>query len=170
MTKDALVFDQTYYPCLENYPETYIEFQKIVSKNPWVAQVTPPFSNIGQNRFWKTLKSNAITLKEQSNKAVALDLGSTSFELASSFRRLDKFLIDLVRNTKKVEKLLDFMLEFFFNSLDIICGYVGDVIDIIKIGDDLGENKGPFISPKIFREIFKPRITEVCDFIKKKAQ
>jgi len=169
MTKDALVFDQTYYPCLENYPETYSEFQKMASKNPWVAQVTPPFSNIGQKKFWKTLRKNAITLKEESNKVIALNLGSTSFELASSFRRLDRFLIDLVRNTSKVEKFLDFILEFFFNSLNVICGYVGDIIDIIKIGDDLGENKGPFISPKIFREIFKPRITEICDFIKKKS-
>lgn len=169
MTKNALVFDQTYYPCLENYPETYSEFQKMATKNPWVAQVTPPFSNIGQKRFWKTLRKNAIALKEQSNKAIALNLGSTSIELASSFRRLDKFLIDLVRNTSKVEKFLDFIMEFFFNSLNVICGYVGDVIDIIKIGDDLGENKGPFISPKIFREIFKPRITEICDYIKRKS-
>jgi uroporphyrinogen decarboxylase len=169
MTKNALVFDQTYYPCSEKYPETYLEFQKMASQNPWVSQVTPPFSNIGQKKFWKTLRSNSIMLKEQSNKVIALNLGSTSFELASSFRRLDKFLIDLVRNTSKVEKFLDFIMEFFFNSLDVICSYVGDVIDIIKIGDDLGENKGPFISPKIFRKIFKPRITEICDYIKKKS-
>ncbi len=169
MTKDALVFDQTYYPCLENYPETYNEFQKMNAKNPWVAQVTPPFSNIGEKRFWKTLRKNAIMLKEQSNKIVVLNLGSTSFELASSFRRLDRFLIDLIRNTSKVEKFLDFINKFFINSLSVICGYVGDVIDIIKIGDDLGENKGPFISPRIFREIFKSRITEICDFIKKKS-
>ena len=47
MTKDALVFDQIFYPCLEEYPKTYNEFQKIASKNPWVSQITPPFSNIG---------------------------------------------------------------------------------------------------------------------------
>ncbi|MFX0000915.1 MAG: uroporphyrinogen decarboxylase family protein, partial [Candidatus Hermodarchaeota archaeon] len=34
---------------------------------------------------------------------------------------------------------------------------------------NLGENKGPSISPKIFREIFKPRITEVCNYIKKNS-
>ncbi len=167
MTKDALVFDQTFYPCMERYPETYVEFQKILSKNPWAAQVTPPFSNIGQKKFWKILRQNALTLRQKSKKAIALNLGSTSFEFASSFRRLDKFLVDLVRKTSKVEKFLDFLMEFFLNSFKLICGYVGDVIDIVKIGDDLGENKGPFISPKIFREIFKPRITEICDFIKK---
>lgn len=169
MTKDALVFDQTYYPCMEDYPHTYSDFQKMISKHPWIAVTTPPFSNIGQKKFWKTLRENAITLKEQSNKAICLNLGSISFELASSFRRLDKFLIDLVRNTSKVEKLLDYIIKFFLDSLSLICGYVGDVIDIIKIGDDLGENKGPFISPKIFREIFKPRITEICDYIKKNS-
>ncbi|MFW9902174.1 MAG: methyltransferase, partial [Candidatus Thorarchaeota archaeon] len=162
MTKDALVFDQTYYPCKDNYPTNYSEFQKMINQNPWAAVTTPPFSNIGQKKFWKTLRQNAITLKEQSNRLIALNLGSTSFEFANSFRRLDRFLIDLVRNRSKVEKFLDFLLEFFLNSLGVICGYVGDIIDVIKIGDDLGENKGPFISPKLFREIFKPRINEIC--------
>ncbi|MFX1569130.1 MAG: uroporphyrinogen decarboxylase family protein [Promethearchaeota archaeon] len=169
MTKDALVFDQMYYPCKEDYPATYLEFQKMINKNPWAAVTTPPFSNIGQKKFWKTLKQNAITLKEQSNRLIALNLGSTSFEFANSFRRLDRFLIDVVRNRSKVEKFLDFLLDFFLNSLSVICGYVGDIIDVIKIGDDLGENKGPFISPKLFRDIFKPRITEICDFIKKNS-
>jgi len=120
MTKDALVFDQVYYPCKEDYPHTYSEFQKMISKNPWAAVTTPPFSNIGQKKFWKTLRQNAIALKEQSNKVITLNLGSTSFEFANSFRRLDKFLIDLIRNRAKVEKLLDFLMEFFLNSLNVI--------------------------------------------------
>ena len=169
MSKDALVFDQMHYPCMEDYPTTYSEFQKMINKNPWAAVITPPFSNVGQKKFWKILRKNAITLREQSSKAIALNLGSTSFEFANSFRRLDRFLIDLVRNRSKVEKFLDLMVEFFLNSLNVICGYLGDVIDVIKIGDDLGENKGPFINPKLFREIFKPRITEICDFIKKNS-
>jgi uroporphyrinogen decarboxylase len=34
---------------------------------------------------------------------------------------------------------------------------VGDSIDIIKFGDDLGMQSGPQVSPKMYREFFKPR-------------
>lgn len=167
MSKNALVFDQTYYPCLERYPSDYNEFQKMVSKVMWAAVFVPPISNIGQKRFWKTLRAKALQLRENTNKAITMNLGGGIFEFGTMFRRFDKFLIDLMRNPSKVEKFFDLVMEFHFNSLDVICGYVGDVIDIIRIGDDLGENKGPLISPKIYRKIIKPRHIELCDYIKK---
>ncbi|MFW9771801.1 MAG: uroporphyrinogen decarboxylase family protein [Candidatus Thorarchaeota archaeon] len=166
MTKDALVFDQTYYPCLDHYPENYEDFQKIIRKSAWAAMPVPPFSNIGEKKFWKRLRQNTITLKEHSKKAIVLNYGSTSFEFGNSFLRMDKQLIDIRRNPSKVERLLDYIQEFSLNSLKVICGYVGDVIDIIRIGDDLGENNGPFFSPQIYRKMFKPKHSEICDFIK----
>lgn len=165
MTKDALVFDQTYFPGLDDYPKDYKDFHKMLNKNFFIS--IPPFSNIGQKRFWKILRENAIKLKEQSKKAIVINYGSAFFEVGNSFRRMDKFLIDIVRNPAKVEKFCDYLMEFHFNSLKAICGHIGDVIDIIRIGDDLGENNGPFFSPKIFRKIFNPRLTEICAFIKK---
>ena len=167
MTRDALYFDQTYYPCLENYPNDYQEFQKMLNTFFGAAVAPPPFSNIGQKRFWKTLRANAIKLKEDTNKAIVLGIGGGTFEFGTFFRRFDKFLIDIVRYPSKVEKLLDMFMQFHINSLQVICSYVGDVIDIIQIGDDLGENKGPLINPNIYRKIIKPRHVELCDYIKK---
>ncbi|MFX0180551.1 MAG: uroporphyrinogen decarboxylase family protein [Candidatus Hodarchaeota archaeon] len=165
MTRDALVFDQTHYPSLGGYPENYKDFHKTYSKNLVIS--IPPFSNIGQKRFWKTLRENAINLKERSKRAIVINYGSAFFEVGNSFRRMDKFLIDIIRNPAEVEKFCDYMIEFHFNSLKVICDYIGDIIDIIRIGDDLGENNGPFFSPKIYRKIFNPRLTEICDFIKR---
>jgi uroporphyrinogen decarboxylase len=167
MTKDALVFDQTHYACLDEYPKNYKDFQSIVNKSSWSLLPPPPFSNISEKRFWKRLRENAINLKEKSKKVTVLNYGSTSFEFGNSFRRMDKLLVDIIRNPSKVEKLMDYIMEFSLNSLNVICGYVGDVIDIIRIGDDLGENNGPFFSPKIYRAMFKPGHTEICDYIKK---
>jgi uroporphyrinogen decarboxylase len=53
------------------------------------------------------------------------------------------------------------------NSLEKICKAVGDVVDIIRLGDDLGMNTGPLISPSMYRRFFKPRHTILCDYIKK---
>ncbi len=166
MTRDALVFDQTYFPCLEGYPANYAEFQNFLSKNPWSAMPTPPFSNIGEKRFWRNLRKRAIELKQKTGKVIVLGLGAL-YEFGVSMRRMDKMLVDLIRAPEKVEKFLDLILEFYFNSLNVICHYVGDVVDIIKVGDDLGENNGPFMSPRIYRKIIKPRHIEFHDYIKK---
>jgi uroporphyrinogen decarboxylase len=43
---------------------------------------------------------------------------------------------------------------------------VGDVVDIIRLGDDLGMSTGPLMSPDIYRKLFKPRHTVLCNYIK----
>jgi len=41
--------------------------------------------------------------------------------------------------------------------LERFLGAVGEYIDIIRFGDDLGMQSGPQISPSMYREFFKPR-------------
>ncbi len=167
MSQAALVMDPVYYPALEKLPENYNEFLKMMRKNTFAVGITPPFSNVGMKHFWKTLRKNAIELKSKTKKPIILSLNISTFEFANSFRRMDKFLIDILRHPSEVEKFLDMIMKFWFESLGVVCTYVGDVVDIIRMGDDLGENNGPIISPRIYRKLFKPRHEEVCDYIKK---
>ena len=37
------------------------------------------------------------------------------------------------------------------------CAAVGDVVDVIRFGDDLGTDGGPLMSPETYRPVFKPR-------------
>jgi uroporphyrinogen decarboxylase len=43
---------------------------------------------------------------------------------------------------------------------------VGDVADIVRFGDDLGTDAGPFMSRELYRRLFKPRHRRLCDFIR----
>ena len=52
------------------------------------------------------------------------------------------------------------------NYLSKVCSAVGDLVDIIKFGDDLGTNTGPFFSNDTYREFFQPRHKQMCDFVK----
>ena len=45
-------------------------------------------------------------------------------------------------------------LEFLAKT----CEAVGDIVDIIKFGDDLGTNTGPFIPGEIYQEFLSPGI------------
>ena len=83
--------------------------------------------------------------------------GCNLFEWGTFLRRIDNFLMDLVADQAEVERLLDALMEQHLATLEKVCAAVGDVVDIIRFGDDLGTDHGPFMSPKIYRKLFKPR-------------
>ncbi|MHA1492124.1 MAG: uroporphyrinogen decarboxylase family protein [Promethearchaeota archaeon] len=100
------------------------------------------------------------------DKALMIDAGCNLFEWGSFLRRMDKFLIDLIRDQNNAVRLLDALMELHMSFLEKLCETVGDLVDIIKFGDDLGENNGPFMNPKIYKKIFKPRHTKLCKYVK----
>jgi uroporphyrinogen decarboxylase len=50
--------------------------------------------------------------------------------------------------------------------LRLVCESVGDIVDIVKFGDDLGTNNGPLIPTETYNEFFKPRHKQLCDYVK----
>jgi uroporphyrinogen decarboxylase len=44
---------------------------------------------------------------------------------------------------------------------------LGDIVDVIRLGDDLGMKTGPFMDLETFREVFRPRYKILCDYVKK---
>ena len=55
-------------------------------------------------------------------------------------------------------------------TLEKVCASVGDVVDIIRFGDDLGMNTGPFMSPGTYRSLFKSRHAQLCEFVHKNSK
>ncbi len=169
MTEKSFYFEQTHYPYLDGYPSDFSEILDAINHTAGYFCAPPPFDNMRQKRFWKVLRKKAIELQEATNKLVIINTGVGFFEAVCGLRRLDKVLVDLMRNRAQLEKILDKIVEFGKVTLDFICHKLGDVIDVIRIGDDLGANTGPFMSPQLYREVFKPRVKEICDYIKKNS-
>jgi uroporphyrinogen decarboxylase len=78
--------------------------------------------------------------------------------------------MDLVTSPKEVERMLDELMEQHLATLDKVCKAVGDVADILRFGDDLGTDQGPFMSPKIYRQLFKPRHTILNKYVHEHSQ
>jgi len=91
------------------------------------------------------------------------------FEQSWFLRGLENFMVDLVVNKDFANKVLDIVLEqrkdFYGKFLDV----VGPYADMVIVSDDLGTQEGPLISPKLYREMIKPRHKELNTFIKSKA-
>jgi uroporphyrinogen decarboxylase len=83
---------------------------------------------------------------------------------------MDNFLMDLMVDPGNVEKLLDELMKRHLATLEKVCQSVGDIVDIIRFGDDLGTTQGPFMEPEIYRQLFKPRHKILCDYVKENSQ
>ena len=86
------------------------------------------------------------------------DLELTMFEMAWHMVGLEKFMIDMSLGEPYVGALLDRVLEF---SAGVGKRLVELGVDSVWTGDDFGSQTGMLISPRMWREIFKPRFAEL---------
>ena len=167
MPADAFSYDQSVFPFLEGYPRQYnANLDEAMGKIHWAALAHSPWDHASEPDFWQQLRNHAIRLREASDRAIVLSAGCNLFEWGTFLRRIDNFLMDLVLAPNEVERFLDALMERHLSSLEKICAAVGDVIDIIRLGDDLGMNTGPFMSPVTYQKLFKPRHKKLCEYIK----
>jgi uroporphyrinogen decarboxylase len=167
MPATAISYDQTVYPFLNGYPEQYgSNLDEAMGRIHWAALAHSPWDHASEPDFWVRLRANALELRATSDRAIVLSAGCNLFEWGTFVRRLDNFIMDLKRAPAEVERFLDALMVRHLSSLEKICGAVGDVVDIIRLGDDLGMNTGPLMGPETYRKLFKPRHTILCNFIK----
>jgi uroporphyrinogen decarboxylase len=165
MPAGGTFFDQSYFPYLDNFPADYRNLRADMEKILWAAFAGSPWDHAGETDFWQQLRQRAIQLRESTDRAVLLGVGCNLFEWGTFLRRLDNFLMDIYSEPDEVEKLLDALLEIHMAGLAKVCEAVGDVVDILKFGDDLGMDSGPFMAPEIYRKLFKPRHAKLCEYV-----
>jgi uroporphyrinogen decarboxylase len=78
---------------------------------------------------------------------------------------MDNFLMDIYAEPEEVERLVETLTEIHLKSLENVCKAVGDIVDILRFGDDLGMGTGMFMSQEKYQTIFKPRHTRLCEYV-----
>ncbi len=105
-------------------------------------------------------------LRQTSDRATMIAFGANLFEWGAYLRRMDNFLLDLSGDEAKAEALLDKLVETHLAALDRLLPVLGDNVDLIQLGDDLGMERGPFFSLPMFRRFFKPRYKVIMDRVR----
>ena len=167
MPAGGTFFDQMYFPYLDGYPADFRDLSTEMGRILWAALVHSPWDHASDAGFWETLRAKALELRRTNDRALMIVIGCNLFEWGTFLRRMDNFLMDLVAEPEKVEALLDALMERHLATLEKACRAVGDLVDIIRFGDDLGTNTGPFMAPATYRQFFKPRHTLLCDYVHK---
>ena len=166
MPNSATFYDQLCFPYLDGFPKDYSNLGSDLKRVMWSAYAPSPWDLSGEDDFWEQLRKKSLALRESTDRALMVTAGCNFFEWGTFLRRLDNFLMDLYTDLDEVERFLDALQELHMEFLAKVIEAVGDVADIIRFGDDLGLDSGPFFSPEIYRKIFKPRHKMLCDYVK----
>lgn len=166
MPQGATFFDQLIFPYKEGYPANYDTLGDDMSRVIWGGFGFTPYDWIDEPGFWEMLRAKTLELRQKTDKALLLGVGCNLFEWGTFLRRIDNFLMDLFLEPDQVHKLLDALMERHMEFLAKVCTAVGDIVNILKFGDDLGTNTGPFIPNETYQEFFLPRHKQMCEFVR----
>lgn len=78
-------------------------------------------------------------------------------------RGYEEWLTDLLLNRSVAEALMDRVLEFQLEVYARALKVVGDRVDVVCFGDDIGFQDGPMVSPRIYEQVIAPRQRRVFD-------
>jgi len=152
MPRDGLYFDGVYHP---------------------LADATS-ISDLKKHEFYTPISRDELDALEHDARAAyettsyAIMLGSAGgiYEASQGLRGWDVFLMDLVADPNFAGYLLDRLVEANIQRLEQILPRVRGLVQVIQVGDDLGTQDGPQISPAIYRKVVKPRHKKLYQFIK----
>jgi uroporphyrinogen decarboxylase len=148
-------FEQNYFPFAER--ENLEDLAGGFDNCMWAAIASPPGPLVGGEDGLQQLAAGARALRQHSNRAIIGLFGGNLLETGQMFYRNDQFLMMLAGEPDRAHRFLDKLVETHLAKLEPWLGAVGDSIDVVLFGDDLGSQKGPQISPAMYRKFFKPR-------------
>jgi uroporphyrinogen decarboxylase len=90
-------------------------------------------------------------------------------ERAFAMQGMDTFLMNLAVHPEFAVALLEKHLELCKRLMGHVLEELGDNVDIIKIGDDLGTQDNLLMSPAMYRELLKPIHAEFIRFIRSRT-
>ena len=125
-----------------------------------------PFPKGNDPTRFTGVRDQALQLRNETPYAICTGIGGVVYEICWYMRGLEQWFIDMMTNPAFCEALLDQTLKYW---LDFYIGFmakVGDLVDVVMIGDDLTGQNGPLFSPKFYRDIVKPRQKKLVQHIK----
>lgn len=113
------------------------------------------------------VRENARYLAEENQYAIlATPWLLFPFERAYAMQGMEAFLLNMARDPDFARALIEKIAVSCKQLMGRFLEELGDNVDMIKIGDDLGTRNSLVISPKMYREILKPIHADFINFIK----
>jgi len=155
MPPDGYYFDSVYHP-LETV-ETVEELERIIDN-----VVYEPVDK----RMLNDLSGRAKRLYERTDYGLMLNGAGGIYEWAQGLRGWAAFMMDMAGNPEFAGALLDRLVEANIERLEKLLPAVEGYVQVVQVGDDIGMQSGPQLSPDLYRKVVKPRHKKLYRYIK----
>jgi uroporphyrinogen decarboxylase len=156
MPDGALYFESCYFPYAGDEEADHSTLEEAMGECMWNT-ATPPGPLVKGPDGDRAMVEGARHLRESTDRAIVGLFGGNLMEWGTFLYRNDNFLALLAAEPARAHDLLERLTRLHLANLEKYLGLVGPYIDIVLFGDDLGMQTGPQISPRMYREFFKPR-------------
>ena len=125
-----------------------------------------PWPNGSDASRFTGVREHVQTLRNETPYALVTGIAGVVYEYCWYLRGLERWFMDTVENPDFCAALLDRTLAFWLDYMTGFLREVGDLIDVVMIGDDLTGQHGPLFSPAFYRKVVKPRQKRLVQHIK----
>ncbi|RZN66339.1 MAG: methyltransferase [Candidatus Methanolliviera hydrocarbonicum] len=115
------------------------------------------------------LEAQAREIKNNTDCAILGSFGGNFIEMGHTLFGYQEFMERLILNKSFIEYFLSKLEEKYLEEIERYLNRVGKYIDIIVLGDDYGTQEDLQISIEMFRQLFKPHLKALCDFIEERS-
>lgn len=116
------------------------------------------------------MKDRAKMLYETTETCLVVDIpGLGPFEGGCFLRGHGNFCTDFYENPAFAEAVMDKVTDTMILFWDRILQEVGEYVQVVAQGDDVGMQESTYISPEMYRKFVKPRKKRLFDFIHSKT-
>ncbi|MCP4456123.1 MAG: hypothetical protein GY809_32095 [Planctomycetes bacterium] len=116
------------------------------------------------------LRDRALAIRRDTPYACVSGISGVVYEICWYMRGLEQWFCDMLTQPEFCEAVIDRTLKFWMDWFRLFLDEVGDVVDVIMIGDDLAGQNGPLFNPDIYRKIVKPRHKQLVQYIRSRTQ
>ncbi len=128
-----------------------------------------PFPKGGDAGRFEGLRERALQLKNETPYAVVSGISGVVYEICWYMRGLETWFMDTMTNPAFCETLMDQTLTFWMDWFEVFLSEVGDMVDVIMIGDDLAGQNGPLFNPDFYKKVVKPRHKQLVQYIRSRT-
>ncbi|HYK91933.1 MAG TPA: uroporphyrinogen decarboxylase family protein [Acidobacteriota bacterium] len=126
-----------------------------------------PFPKGKDPTRFRGLRERALALRHDTPYAISSSICGVAYEICWYMRGLERWFVDMKENPDFCTALLDKISRYWVDWLTCFLAEVGDILDVVMIGDDLAGQHGPLFSPSFYRSVVKPRQQRITDTIKR---
>jgi uroporphyrinogen decarboxylase len=113
----------------------------------------------------KFLEMRAKALYENTDFAIIANYGGSILEAGNSLRGFTRFMMDLAKGGAFVEDLIGGVVETQLSNLSLYLQAVGDHVQIIQFGDDLGMQDRPLMSRSMYQKYLMPGHQKLFQYV-----